>query len=168
MKIDPQLQGKFPDVGDPVPFSGQNGHGNGEEVAIPVVADVRRSTRTETMNTLPLQVREGHVFVELGGELWLVDTGAPTSFGTSGQPFHRCRAVQPRCELSRPHCGHSFPLCRPALCRPSWRRRSRSLRPHLRCRWQQAHCFHRRVLAQRPERPFGRVHGHSRGHRSRW
>ena len=35
------------------------------------------------MNTLPLQLRDGHVFVELGGELWLLDTGAPTSFGTS-------------------------------------------------------------------------------------
>ncbi len=35
------------------------------------------------MNTLQLQLRDGHVFVELGGELWLLDTGAPTSFGTS-------------------------------------------------------------------------------------
>ena len=35
------------------------------------------------MNTLPLQLRDGHVFVELGGELWLLDTGARTSFGTS-------------------------------------------------------------------------------------
>ena len=35
------------------------------------------------MNTLPLQFRDGHLFVELGGELWLLDTGAPTSFGTS-------------------------------------------------------------------------------------
>jgi hypothetical protein len=35
------------------------------------------------MNTFPLQHKDGHVFVELGGELWLLDTGAPTSFGTS-------------------------------------------------------------------------------------
>jgi hypothetical protein len=35
------------------------------------------------MNTIALQHRDGHVFVELGGELWLLDTGAPTSFGTS-------------------------------------------------------------------------------------
>jgi hypothetical protein len=35
------------------------------------------------MNTLPLQLRDGHVFVEIGGDLWLLDTGAPTSFGTS-------------------------------------------------------------------------------------
>ncbi|MFM1749820.1 MAG: hypothetical protein RLZZ188_3486 [Verrucomicrobiota bacterium] len=35
------------------------------------------------MNTLPLKLRDGHLFVELGGELWLLDTGAPTSFGTS-------------------------------------------------------------------------------------
>lgn len=35
------------------------------------------------MNTLPLQLRDGHLFVELGGELWLLDTGAPSSFGTS-------------------------------------------------------------------------------------
>lgn len=34
------------------------------------------------MNTLPLQLRDGHLFVELNGELWLFDTGAPTSFGT--------------------------------------------------------------------------------------
>lgn len=34
------------------------------------------------MNTLPLQPRDGHLFVELDGELWLLDTGAPTSFGT--------------------------------------------------------------------------------------
>lgn len=34
------------------------------------------------MNTLPLQLRQGHLFVELGGELWLLDTGAPSSFGT--------------------------------------------------------------------------------------
>lgn len=32
-------------------------------------------------NTLPLQLRDGHLFVELSGELWLLDTGAPTSFG---------------------------------------------------------------------------------------
>jgi hypothetical protein len=35
------------------------------------------------MNTFPLQLRAGHVFVELSGELWLLDTGAPTSFGTA-------------------------------------------------------------------------------------
>jgi hypothetical protein len=37
----------------------------------------------KVMNTLPLQLRQGHLFVELGGELWLLDTGAPSSFGTS-------------------------------------------------------------------------------------
>lgn len=35
------------------------------------------------MQTLPLQFRDGHLFVELGGELWLLDTGALTSFGIS-------------------------------------------------------------------------------------
>lgn len=35
------------------------------------------------MNTFPLHFREGHLFVELGGEFFLLDTGAPTSFGTS-------------------------------------------------------------------------------------
>ncbi len=39
------------------------------------------------MNTLPLQLRDGHLFVELGGELWLLDTGAPTSFGTAENIF---------------------------------------------------------------------------------
>lgn len=32
---------------------------------------------------LPLKLQDGHLFLELGGELWLLDTGAPTSFGTS-------------------------------------------------------------------------------------
>ena len=39
------------------------------------------------MHTLPLQLRDGHLFVDLcgdlGGQLWLLDTGAPTSFGAS-------------------------------------------------------------------------------------
>lgn len=35
------------------------------------------------MTTLPLQLRDGHLFVESGGELWLLDTGAPSSFGTT-------------------------------------------------------------------------------------
>ena len=35
------------------------------------------------LTTLPLQLRDGHLFVELGSDLWLLDTGAPTSFGTS-------------------------------------------------------------------------------------
>lgn len=35
------------------------------------------------MSMLPLQFRDGHLFVEVGGDLWLLDTGAPTSFGTS-------------------------------------------------------------------------------------
>jgi hypothetical protein len=35
------------------------------------------------MNTFPLQLRDGHLFIELNGELWLLDTGAPNSFGTS-------------------------------------------------------------------------------------
>jgi hypothetical protein len=35
------------------------------------------------MDSLPLQFLNGHVFVELDGEFWLLDTGAPKSFGTS-------------------------------------------------------------------------------------
>lgn len=34
--------------------------------------------------TLPLQLRDGHLFVELDGGRWLLDTGAPTSFGPGG------------------------------------------------------------------------------------
>lgn len=41
------------------------------------------SRESNRMNTIPLQHRDGNVFVELGGELLLLDTGAPTSFGTS-------------------------------------------------------------------------------------
>jgi len=33
------------------------------------------------MITLPLVFKDGHLFVELDGNLWLFDTGAPTSFG---------------------------------------------------------------------------------------
>ena len=35
------------------------------------------------MTTLPLIFKDGHLFVELEGNLWLFDTGAPTSFGES-------------------------------------------------------------------------------------
>ncbi len=35
------------------------------------------------MITLPLILKNGHLFVELAGNLWLFDTGAPTSFGES-------------------------------------------------------------------------------------
>jgi hypothetical protein len=35
------------------------------------------------MTRLPLHLRNGHLFVETAGALWLFDTGAPTSFGFS-------------------------------------------------------------------------------------
>ena len=35
------------------------------------------------MIKLPLQYRNGHLFIELGDGLWLLDTGAPDSFGTA-------------------------------------------------------------------------------------
>lgn len=34
------------------------------------------------MIQIPLHFREGHLFCEFGQEFWLLDTGAPTSFGT--------------------------------------------------------------------------------------
>ncbi len=34
------------------------------------------------MATMPLHFRDGHLFVELDGELWVLDTGAPSSFGS--------------------------------------------------------------------------------------
>jgi hypothetical protein len=34
-----------------------------------------------TVSSLPLRFENGHVFMQLGSGLWLVDTGAPTSFG---------------------------------------------------------------------------------------
>ena len=37
------------------------------------------------MNAFPLQLRDGHLFIELNGELWLLDTGAPNSFGTNSK-----------------------------------------------------------------------------------
>ncbi len=43
------------------------------------------------MTTLPLHLRNGHLFLETAGALWLLDTGAPTSFGLpltlAGQQF---------------------------------------------------------------------------------
>src|SRR5262249_27159543 len=38
---------------------------------------------SQIMKTFPIQLFEGHLFLELGSELWLLDTGAPTSFGMS-------------------------------------------------------------------------------------
>lgn len=35
------------------------------------------------MSTVPLHLRDGHLFVEFDDELWLIDTGAPVSFGKS-------------------------------------------------------------------------------------
>lgn len=35
------------------------------------------------MTTAPLHLRDGHLFIELDDALWLLDTGAPTSFGSS-------------------------------------------------------------------------------------
>jgi hypothetical protein len=37
------------------------------------------------MSTLPLELRDGHVFVNIEGNRWLIDTGAPTSFGDCGR-----------------------------------------------------------------------------------
>jgi hypothetical protein len=34
------------------------------------------------MNTLPLRFKGGHLFVDVDGKSWLLDTGAPTSFGS--------------------------------------------------------------------------------------
>lgn len=33
------------------------------------------------MATMPLDSRDGHLFGEAGGALWLLDTGAPASVG---------------------------------------------------------------------------------------
>ena len=35
------------------------------------------------MPELPLHLRDGHLFLEVDGALWLFDTGAPTSFGST-------------------------------------------------------------------------------------
>jgi len=34
---------------------------------------------------LPLKYINGHIFVQIAGDLWLIDTGSPTSFGVSGK-----------------------------------------------------------------------------------
>ena len=36
------------------------------------------------MTDYPLHLREGHLFLEVDGDRWLIDTGAPASFGRSG------------------------------------------------------------------------------------
>jgi hypothetical protein len=33
------------------------------------------------MPTLPLTLTDGHLFVDVDGDRWLLDTGAPSSFG---------------------------------------------------------------------------------------
>jgi len=48
-----------------------------ERTAVPYTLHCRRIS----MLKLPLVFRDGHLFVELERELWLFDTGAPTSFG---------------------------------------------------------------------------------------
>lgn len=35
------------------------------------------------MTLIPLQLRDGHLFAEIDGDPWLLDTGAPSSFGAS-------------------------------------------------------------------------------------
>ena len=34
------------------------------------------------MTTLPLTLKDGHLFTEINHQLWLVDTGSPISFGS--------------------------------------------------------------------------------------
>ena len=41
----------------------------------------QRLDEDSTMQTIPLIFKDGHLFVDLNGSLWLFDTGAPTSFG---------------------------------------------------------------------------------------
>jgi len=53
------------------------------------------------MSTFPLQLRDGHLFVELNGELWLLDTGAPTSFGTS----NNLSLASEQCRLGTSYLG---------------------------------------------------------------
>jgi hypothetical protein len=38
------------------------------------------------MTTYPLHLRDGHLFLQLDGALWLLDTGSPSSFGTQPGP----------------------------------------------------------------------------------
>ena len=33
---------------------------------------------------MPIKYIKGHIFVQIDGELWLIDTGSPGSFGASG------------------------------------------------------------------------------------
>ena len=42
-----------------------------------------RDGDTTAMNRLPLTIQKGHLFVGIAGEQWLIDTGAPVSFGGS-------------------------------------------------------------------------------------
>lgn len=50
---------------------------------LPPNPTARCAPRTKIVNSLPLQHTVGHLFVESSGESWLLDTGAPTSFGTA-------------------------------------------------------------------------------------
>ena len=63
-------------------FEGNKFHNDGHELTNALETG-KNQQLPEIMDTLPLQLRDGHPFVELNGELWLLDTGAPTSFGKS-------------------------------------------------------------------------------------
>jgi hypothetical protein len=43
------------------------------------------------MTDYPLQLSEGHLFLEVDGDRWLIDTGAPASFGRSGAVIDKRR-----------------------------------------------------------------------------
>ncbi|HLS48272.1 MAG TPA: hypothetical protein VK012_07110 [Gemmatimonadales bacterium] len=42
--------------------------------------------RNRDVEEYHIQFRDGHLFLDLDGRLWLVDTGAPTSFGAGAAP----------------------------------------------------------------------------------
>src|SRR5690606_25414735 len=51
---------------------------------VPKLNDRSHPNRSPPMATMPLHSRDGHLFVEVDGELWVLDTGAPSSFAARG------------------------------------------------------------------------------------
>ena len=62
-----------------------------------------RLNRLESdFSILPLRHMHGHMFVEIDNEMWLVDTGAPTSFGD-----YNCIAIGSE-QFYLDECYHSY------------------------------------------------------------
>src|SRR5690554_3528836 len=89
----------------------------GRSVA-PTLDDRPRLQEELSMAMMPLHSLDGHLFVEVDRALWLLDTGAPASFGARDGDA-RGRGVRCGRRLSRARCGDALALRRRRLRRPA-------------------------------------------------